>query len=80
MGLVCPVDADGCLVGKWRTNIHKTFGLRLGLEPQKARWHWLSKVVQSVRRVRRNHLRIRLTRNVTDLLDQLEGRPSGEVI
>jgi hypothetical protein len=23
MFLGSPVDADGCLVGKWRTNIHK---------------------------------------------------------
>ena len=37
MFLVCPVDANCCLVGKWRTNIHKHL-IAVRLEPQKARW------------------------------------------
>ena len=80
MFLVCPVDANCCLVGNWRTSIHKHWiAVRIGaaeraLAPGYRKLYSL--FVESDEFV----LRIRLTRSVTDLFDQLEGRPSGEVI
>lgn len=76
MFLVCPVHANCCLVGNWRTSIHQHWiesrRKRVGIGYRKL----YSLFVESDEFV----LRIRLTRSVTDLFDQLEGRPSGEVI
>jgi hypothetical protein len=49
MFLVCPVDANSCLVGKWRRNIHKHLIAVYDLSRRKRVGTWSSKVVQSVR-------------------------------
>jgi len=80
MFLVCPVDANSCLVGKWRRNIHKHLIAVYDLSRRKRVGTGYRKLYSLFVESDEFVLRIRLTRSVTDLLDQLEGRPSEEVI
>jgi hypothetical protein len=67
MFLGSPVDADGCLVGKWRTNIHKHV-IAVGMETAESAWHWLSKAAQAVRSVKQH--------NLEDSFNQTRGQPA----